>query len=99
MSNVVELTSYTLKKEVSVTDFLLAAEKFNKEFVSLQKGYISHKLLSEGETWSDLAIWETMDDAHNIGKVIFESAVAGAYMSFIDEGSVKVTHLLVERSY
>ena len=45
MSNVVGIVSFYIKKGISELDFLIAHEKYHKEFVSKQKGYISHKLL------------------------------------------------------
>jgi len=49
MSNAVFFFSFKLKKDTSVSDFLLAAEKLNNEFISKQKGYISWKQLVDGE--------------------------------------------------
>ena len=48
MSNIVELVSFNLKKGVSIPDFLLVSDKFNRDFMSVQKGYISRKLLRKG---------------------------------------------------
>lgn len=47
ISNVVEFASFNLKKEVSVSDFIIVSDKFNSVFLSTQKGYIFRKLLRE----------------------------------------------------
>ena len=61
MSNVVFSNTYKLKDGASVPDFLLAIEKLIKEHVSKQKGYVSFRLLAEGDTWVDSVTFETMD--------------------------------------
>ena len=99
MSNVVEFASFNLKKGVSVSDFLLVSDKFNSVFLSAQKGYISRELLFSEEMWDDSVLWETMEDALKAFKTVDEDSVACKYMSFMDEDSIKVLHLPVERSY
>ena len=102
MSNVVELTLFYLKREVSVPDFLLASDKFQNEFISMQKGYISRKLLVNGETWTDLVVWETMEDVKNATKIIYENAAALEYIAFIDDeksSDEDILYYSVEKSY
>lgn len=85
MANIVELPSFTLKEGVSEQDFLLVHERFNKEFMSKQKGYISHKLLRDGEKWFDLAIWESMEAMAKAFEDIYDNAAAAEYISLIDQ--------------
>jgi len=99
MSNVVEFVSFNLKKGASVSDFLLASDKFNSVFLSAQKGYISRKLLRGGEMWADSILWETMEDALKAFETAEENAEACEYVSFMDQESINVLHLPVERSY
>lgn len=99
MSNIVEFASFNLKKESSVPDFLLVSEKFNKLFLSLQKGYISRKLLINDELWVDLIIWETMQDAQNAVNEFYKSDTAAEYMSFIEENSGEFRHFSIKKSY
>lgn len=99
MPNVIEFASFNLKKGVSVSDFLLVSDKFNQEFLSIQKGYISRKLLLGGELWADYVLWETMEDALMAFKTAEEDALACKYISYMDEESIKVLHLPVVRSY
>ncbi len=49
--------------------------------------------------WADSVLWETMEDALKAFKAADEDAVACEYMSFMEEESIKVLHLPVERSY
>ena len=100
MSNAIYYVSFKLKKGASVSEFLLAAEKLNNEHISKQKGYISWKQLVDGDTWADMATFETMDDLKN-----FEAAsrnpneVALKFYSFINLNSCKTHRFLVEKSY
>ena len=100
MSNIVELVSFTLKKGVSVSDFLLVSDQFNQDFMSAQKGYISRKLLLNNNTWTDMVLWESLEDAQNAAKAIYESAIGAEYIAFIeDEENDELVYFSVERSY
>ena len=100
MANAVYFVSYKLKKEASIPDFLLAAEKLNNEFISKQKGYVSWKQLVDGEVWADAITFETLDDLKS-----FEEAsrnpdeLALKFYSFINLNSCKGHKFSVERSY
>ena len=85
MPNIVGIVSFTLKKGVSESDFLLAHEKYNKEVVSKQKGYISHKLLVNGDKWSDMVMWESMEDTQKTFEAVQENAIALGIMELIDQ--------------
>jgi heme-degrading monooxygenase HmoA len=99
MANTVEFASFNLKKGASVLEFLLVSDRFNSVFLSTQKGYISRKLLRDGEMWADSVLWETKEDVLRAYKNADEDAAACEYFSFMDEESVKVLILPVERSY
>ena len=99
MSNIVELASFYLKKEVSLPDFFQVSDKFNNEFLSVQKGYISRKLLVNGEKWLDLVIRETMEDAQNAVKEFYNSKPALEYASFMLENEGDLLHFSVQKSY
>lgn len=99
MANTVEFASFNLKKGASVSEFLLVSDRFNRVFLSMQKGYISRKLLRDGEMWADSVLWETMEDVHMAYNNADGDAAASEYLSFMDEQSVKVLFLPVERSY
>ena len=83
MPNVVEFVTFYLKKDVSVSDFLIVSDTFNKEFLSKQKGYLSRNLLADGEMWADMVLWETMEDAKKAISVSYHDTVARAYVSML----------------
>ena len=97
ITNAIEFVSFTLKRGASVSDFLLASKEMNIKFLSAQKGYISRKLLVDGETWADLVLWETMDDAQNAAKICNDDSVAAEYFSFIE--NVNFHDFAIEQSY
>jgi hypothetical protein len=102
MSNAIYYVSYKIKKEASISDFLLAAERLNNEFISKQKGYISWKQLVAGDTWADLITFETMADLNDFKKVSScPNELALKFYSFMNlSPSVCKSHIFfVERSY
>lgn len=84
MSNAVEFVAFKLKKSVSEADFLPVSDKFNREFLAGQKGYISRKLLSKGDMWSDLVLWETEADHLNAMEASKSDTVAAEYLSMLN---------------
>jgi len=102
MPNAVHLNIYKLKKGASVSDFLLAAEKLNNEEISKKKGYVSFKLMADGETWVDTITFETMEDLENFVKASQEpSELARNFYSFINFTAKGNRHLTlsVEKNF
>ena len=85
MSYILEFPAFTLKRGVSETDFLRVHEKFNREFMAKQKGYISHSLLRDDKAWYDLAVWESAEAMETAFKDIYENASAKEYIALIDQ--------------
>ncbi|MDL2300177.1 hypothetical protein LJC01_00840 [Clostridiaceae bacterium OttesenSCG-928-D20] len=84
MQNAIEYVSFKLKKGVSASDFLAVSDEFNKEFLQKQKGYISRKILQDGETWADLVLWESAEDHLAAMEVSKTSEAAGKYVSMLN---------------
>jgi len=99
MSNAIWFISYKLDEGASVADFLLASKNCHDKVLSKKKGFISWKLLAEGDTWVDLVTWETMEDAINAEKGGDSDPVAEKFYSFIDFKSLKMQAYSVEKSY
>jgi len=100
MSNSVYFCSCKLKKDTSIPDFLLAAEKLNNEYISKQKGYISWKQLVDGELWLDLVTFETMEDVKNfVESSNTPNEFSEKYFSLVDLNSCTEHFFSVERSY
>jgi hypothetical protein len=99
MANAVMFISYKLAKGASVQDFLLASENVQSEFMSKQKGYISWKLLADGDMWADALTWETMEDAQSAMAAGGASAANQEFFAFLDQESVKIQMFSIEKSY
>jgi len=98
MSNAVWFISYKLVEGVSVSDFLLASEKTQKEVLSKKKGFISWQLLNDGDTWVDLVTWETMEDAINAESNDEIDPVAMEFYAFIESSSIKMQAYSIKRN-
>jgi len=89
MSKVKFFNSYKLKKGVSVSDFLIVANKLNNEYISKQKGFISFELLADKETYADCTTFETMEDAQKFAQCSEPNELAEKFYSFINFNSCK----------
>jgi len=100
MSNAVWFISYKLVEGASVPEFLIASEKTHNEVLSKKKGFVSWKVLIDGDTWVDLVTWETMDNAINAENDDGDTdPIALEFYSFIDPNSLKSQVFSVEKSY
>ncbi|MHC5227299.1 antibiotic biosynthesis monooxygenase family protein [Enterococcus sp. LJL99] len=100
MSKTVFYCSFKLKKDASIPDFLLAAEKLNNEYISKQEGYISWQQLVDGDTWEYFITFDSMEagkkfetNSSNAGEL------AKSFYSFINCNSCKVNYYTVEKNY
>jgi len=88
MSNVVYINTYKLKEGLSASDFMIAAERLNNEFISKQKGYISLTFLADGDDMVDLLVFESMEDLMVCAKSLKKEKntdLADKFYSFIDD--------------
>jgi hypothetical protein len=99
MSNVVELVLYKLNKEVSEQQFIAASDALNAGFLAVQKGYISRKLIKREDTWADIVLWESMEDALTALKVAENSSTARPFLECIDGSTCELQHLTVVKDY
>ena len=83
------LYSYKLVQGASVPEFLLAAQKIYGEMLSKKPGFVSWKMLTQGDTWADLVTWENMEYALNAEKDEEPNAAAQAFSAFIDYSTLK----------
>jgi len=85
MSHILEMPAFTIKDGVSEADFLAAHEKFNREFMSKQEGYVSHSLVRDGDKWFDVAVWESTKAKEKAFGDIYKNTAALDYISLIDD--------------
>jgi len=82
---ILEMPAFKLKKGVDENDFLLAHERFNREFMKNQKGYVSHKLIRDGDKWFDIAVWDSLESKERAFAEVNDHEATINYMSFIDQ--------------
>ena len=99
MSNAIWFITFKLVEGASVADFLAASEKVHNEVISKQKGYISWKVLVDGDTWADLVTWETIEDAKNAETAGESNPLSHEFFSFMNESSINSRMFSVERNY
>ena len=99
MNNAVWFISFKLIEDASTEDFLVASKKVHDEVLSKQKGFISWKVLRDGDTWVDLITWKTMEDAKNGEKAGGSNPIAHEFYAFIDFKTIKTKNYLVEKDY
>ena len=101
MSNAVFFNSYKLRDGASVPDFLLAVEKLMEGHISKQEGYVSFKLLAEGDAWADYVMFETVDHLNAFLEASQNDSneLAGKFYSFLDFETCKTHIYSVEKSF
>ena len=99
MAEVVFFNAYKLKKGASVADFLIAVEQLHKEYISKQRGFVSFRLLADGETWADSTTFETMEDAKHFAEASEPNEFAERFYSFLNLNSCRSNFFTVERDY
>lgn len=84
MNCAVEYVAFKLKKSVAIEEFIPVSDRFNDEFLKKQKGYISRKILRDGDIWADLVLWEEAADHLNAMEVSKNDEAAKAYLSMLN---------------
>jgi hypothetical protein len=92
MPNAVYYVSYKLKKG--------ATEALIKGHISKQAGYVSFRLLAEGDTWADSVTFETMDNLNAFMEAAHSSKneLAEKFYLFLNFSTCKSTVYTVEMS-
>lgn len=81
---ILEMPSFTLKQGVSEQKMLQAHAKFNIEFMKKQEGYVSHKLVKQGDVYFDIAVWSSEKTKNKAFKDIYNSSATIEYVDLID---------------
>ena len=96
MAKIIFFNSYKLKKGTSISDFLIAVEELKSNYISKQKGFVSFKLLVDGETWADSTTFETMEDAKKFAEAEEPNQFAEKFYSFLNFNSCRSNFFSVE---
>jgi hypothetical protein len=87
----VEITSFKLNAGVSNADFLAATAQMQKDFLSVQDGFIKRTLtVSADSIWTDIVSWKDTNSHGNAMKIGEKSEKVMPFMTKIDFNSVKM---------
>jgi hypothetical protein len=87
----VEITTFKLNAGVSNADFLAATAQMQKDFLSVQEGFIKRTLtVSADSVWTDIVSWKDENSQGNAMKMAEKSENALPFMQKIDFNSVKM---------
>lgn len=75
--------SFKLKKGVTQEDFISATQQLHDEVVSKAKGFLCWEQYVQGEVWTDLVTWETIEDANNALEVGQGNAIAEKFYGML----------------
>ena len=84
MSHIVEVSTFVLKEGISEQDFLSVSERFNCEFMSQQKGFISSTLLKKDDKYLEFDVWATMDDFKSARKAAPDHPTTVEWFSLVE---------------
>jgi hypothetical protein len=95
--SVVTFASFKLKKQVSVSDFLIASDNLDNQ--EREDGLeISRKLLVNDKLWADLIFWKSMEGPQKAVEYEKSNDVIKKYLSYIGDVTFH-RHFKVEKSY
>ena len=88
-----ELVVYKLGEGVSREQFLGTNEAVSS-WIATQPGFVSRDLAydAEGDLWTDVIWWETMDDAHAAAELSTTSESCAPMFALIDMRSALMLH-------
>jgi len=99
MKRTIWTCEYKLKKNADEAEFLAVSKTLGREYISKQKGYISWQQLRGGDTWVDMATWETLEDAKNFENSGGGGELAQKFYSFINLMSCKTRYYTEEQNH
>ena len=103
MAHSVIISIFKLKEGVVSSDFMIASDGLNEDYLSKQEGYVSRQLLSNGEIWTDILTYDTMENAQRAIEIAYAGNAPSftEYMTFIKEDAEETCDYLftIVKSY
>ncbi len=92
IGQVLEIVTFSLAKDVSEADFMVAAEASNGALI-VMPGFLNRRLAkAEDGTWIDVAEWRDEPSAKVAGRLFHKLSQAEVFCSMIDMSSVRLSH-------
>ena len=99
-ATIIEITTFHLNNGVPGADFLQAADKMQREFLSKQDGFVQRSLTqSEDGTWRDIILWTSKKSMDQALKKAMQAEAAIPFMGLIDPNSVEMEATRIEAHY
>lgn len=100
MENVIEIALFKIKENIKEENFISLSQEFQKNFVSVQDGFVERKLVKNSNgVWADIVTWKDMTFATNAENSMPSSSSALNYMSCIQDKSVTMYKMNIIKSY
>lgn len=99
MAKSIWFISYKLVKGTAVEEFLAVSQKVHEEVLSQQKGFVSWRVLQNGDTWVDEVVWESQEDAEKGETAGQDNPSAQAFYSMIEMESCQNTCYALVKEY
>ncbi|MCL2531761.1 MAG: hypothetical protein FWE40_06360 [Oscillospiraceae bacterium] len=98
MANAIFHCTFKLKKSADVAEFLQAAKTLHDEYISKLPGFISWQQLRDGDTWLDIATFDSMENMQAFATAE-PNELALHFYSFLNMPSCVVRYYSVEVSH
>lgn len=83
MDYAIEYVAFKLKKGITAEAFIPVSDLFTDAFLKKQNGYISRKILRDGDIWADLVLWEDAASHIKAMEASKQDETAQAYLSML----------------
>lgn len=91
---VLEFAKVRILPEYALEEFQKEANIVVENFLSKQKGFVSHKsYITEDGSWVDLVEWESINAAKNASNQVMKSEICAKWMKMMDPESIQMEHL------
>jgi hypothetical protein len=84
-AQIIEWAPFRLKSDVTDAELLAASDSLQRNFLSLQDGFVGRELLRCSNCqWADLVYWRDEQSANAVMQAVAESPVCNAYFQLMD---------------
>lgn len=91
--------SFKLKKGVLQEDFIAATQRLHDEIIAKAKGFVSWTQYRQGDVWTDLVVWESLEDAENATAAAEGSALSKNFYAMIQMNTCRALISALVKQY
>ena len=91
---------YKLKKGTNTEEFVQAYEKLIQEHIAKQAVFVSSKIMSDGDVWSDVVVFESMGALKQFEEnSVQPNELALKFYSYLNINSCRTNRFTVEKTF